>query len=171
MKIIFTGAECCGKTTLAKKLSEDLNIPFVEEISRNYLKKSHGKYAYEDVLNMALLQMAEEEKIKSMFPSVLICDTDILTYKIWCEDKFHKSEKWLTEAFLMRNADIYFLCKPDFPWQFDPLREDAARREELYQIYKKNLQIAHKPFIELEGNLQERIKQVKNYLFPSGGMY
>jgi nicotinamide riboside kinase len=33
----------------------------------------------------------------------------------------------------------YFLCKPDIPWEEDPLRENSENRDELFEIYLQEL--------------------------------
>lgn len=163
-KIVFTGPESTGKTTMAEKLAVQLNIPFVKEVARDYIAQLNRPYNYEDVLNISMLQLAEEEKIKSFKPPLLICDTDLATIKIWCDDKFNQCEPWITNAYLERLPDVYFLCAPDFPWQPDPLREDPERRNRLYEIYKSFL-VHHKlRFIELSGSIENRLHTIYNIL-------
>ncbi len=163
-KVVFTGPESTGKTTLAEMLSAHLNLPYVKESARDYLNILNHPYGYQDILNIAMLQMSEEEKIKSIQPHLLICDTDLLTIKIWSEDKFQKCEHWLTHAFIDRAAEVYFLCTPDFPWHPDPQREDEKRREHLYQVYKEHLIHYKIRFIELTGSIENRMKFVLAYL-------
>lgn len=159
-KIVFTGPESAGKTTLAEKLAHRFSIPHVKEVAREYLTNLNRPYNYEDVLNISMLQLAEEEKIKSLNPPLLICDTDLATIKIWCDDKFNQCEPWITSAYLERLPDIYFLCVPDFPWQPDPMREDATRRDHLYEVHKAFL-IHHKlRFIELSGDVETRLQTI-----------
>ncbi len=167
-KVVFTGPESTGKTTLAKMLATHLNLPYVKEYAREYLNNLGHPYGYEDVLNIAMLQMSEEEKIKSIHPPVLICDTDLLTIKIWSEDKFHKCEHWLTHAFVDRAAEVYFLCTPDFSWQPDPLREDPERQNQLYQIYKDYLIHFKIRFIELTGSIENRMNLTLAYMNNNG---
>jgi nicotinamide riboside kinase len=171
MKIVFTGPESSGKTTLSELLARHFHVPFVQEAAREYLHKLQRQYTYEDILNIALLQMAEEEKVRTQQPALLICDTDILTNKIWCEDKFHRCEKWLTDAFAMRHVDMYFLCTPDFPWHPDPQREDPHRREKIFDSYKLHLTKYQKRFVELAGNIENRMKTVLEYFSAQGGMF
>lgn len=168
-KIVFTGPESTGKTTLTEKLAGFLNLPHVQEVSRAYIHNLNGIYSYEDLCSIAMLQMSEEEKIKSLNPHVLICDTDLLTIKIWCEDKFQQCDLWLTHAFTDRTPEMYFLCSPDFPWVPDPLREDETRRDELYQVHKEHLIQYRKRFIELTGSVENRMNTVLGYLELSQG--
>jgi len=159
-KIVFTGPESSGKTTLAEKLAFHFQLPHVKEVARDYLHLIHRPYGYEDVLNIAMLQLAEEEKIKTLQPSVLICDTDLATIHIWCNDKFNRCEPWLTAAFLDRLPDMYFLCRPDFPWQNDVQREDPHRQEQLFEIHRSLFAHYKIPFTELYGDVETRMKQV-----------
>jgi len=168
-KIVFTGPESTGKTTLAELTAAHFNLPMVKEIARDYIGHLSRAYNYEDVVNISLLQMAEEEKIKSMHPPVMICDTDLVTIRIWCEDKFHRTESWLMDALFHRLPDIYFLCTPDFPWQHDMQREDPKRAHELFEVYK-GFFIQHKlQFVELKGTVEERMKVVLSEITGTDG--
>ena len=59
---------------------------------------------------------------------------------------------------------MYILCKPDFNWEKDELRENPENQNELYEIYKKELENYKFPFIEVEGNVENRIKKIKKHL-------
>ena len=61
-KIVITGPECCGKTTLANSLSKIYKCNIVKEFARKYLEKSNGYYNYEDLLKIARGQYEEEKK-------------------------------------------------------------------------------------------------------------
>jgi nicotinamide riboside kinase len=163
-KIVFTGPESCGKTTLVQFIANQMNLPYVQEMARPHINALGRNYQSEDLLNIAMLQMSEEERVKSSHPKILLCDTDLLTIKLWCEDKFHHCEPWLTHACVDRSPDMYFLCAPDFPWQPDPQREDPHRREHLHQMYKDHIIKYKLRFIELKGSVEQRIATVMHYL-------
>lgn len=163
-KIVFTGPESTGKTTLVQKLAQELKQPYVPEVARQYIDNLQRPYEYEDLLNIAMLQMSEEERIKSLQPPILLCDTDLLTVKIWADDKYKRSESWLTHAFVDRTPDMYFLCAPDFPWQPDPQREDPHRREHLHKVYRDHMLHYKLRFIELTGSVEKRLYTVYNYI-------
>lgn len=163
-KIVFTGPECTGKTTLVDKLATELQLPYVPEVARGYIDQLQRAYAYDDLLNIAMLQMSEEERVKSLQPHLLICDTDLLTVKIWLDDKFKSTESWLTHAFVDRTPDMYFLCAPDFPWEPDAQREDPHRREYLHKIYRDHMLHYKLRFIELNGSIEKRLYTVYNYI-------
>ncbi|MBK7443626.1 MAG: ATP-binding protein [Bacteroidetes bacterium] len=163
-KIVFTGPESCGKTTLVNYLSQKLSLPYVPEMARPFISSLNRKYEYDDLLSIAMLQMSEEERIKSLNPPLLICDTDLLTIKIWCDDKYQRCEPWLSHATIDRVPAVYFLCAPDFPWQPDPQREDPHRREHLYNVYKEHMIKYKVRFVELKGTVEQRMQTVMQYL-------
>lgn len=159
-KIVSTGPESSGKTTLTEALSLHLNLPFVSEMARVYLHERNGRYTMSDLQQIAVLQAAMEDKLAADHPEYLLCDTDLLTILIWMEDKFNCIDQEILSAWLGRPADLYLLCYPDFPWQFDPQREDEQRREEIFEKYLHWLRQYQCPFIILKGNVNSRINQV-----------
>jgi nicotinamide riboside kinase len=48
MRIAFTGPESCGKSTLAKWVSEQYNLPLSEEFAREYLAQKES-YIQDDL--------------------------------------------------------------------------------------------------------------------------
>ena len=154
IKIIVTGPESSGKTTLCKALSEHFNISFVEEFSREYLNKQNGKYTQSDLIRIAKEQLLKEEINKE----ILICDTDLITIKIWSEYKYGSCDNWIVKQIEKQKTEkrFYILCKPDIPWEDDLLRENPKQRNKLFNIYKKELEkLKHNYFI-VKG--EERIK-------------
>jgi len=142
-KIIFIGPESSGKTTLCKKISNHLKIPFNEEYARAYLEKTNGSYTKKDLLNIAKQQLIKEKK-------KILLDTDLISIKIWSEYKFKHCDKWIVEQIYKQKTEkrFYFLCKPDIPWESDPLRENPNNRDDLFAIYKKELnRLEHTYFI------------------------
>ena len=52
--------------------------------------------------------------------------------------KFNKCEKWILDT--KDNYTYYLLCRPDIPWEPDPLRENPFDREIIQyssKIFKK----------------------------------
>ena len=153
-KIIVTGPESSGKTTLCKSLSEHLNIPFIEEFSREYLNKQSGNYTQSDLIRIAKEQLLKEQ----INEEILICDTDLITIKIWSEYKYGSCDNWILEQIEKQKNEnrFYLLCKPDIPWKADPLRENPANRETLFEIYKEELEKLKHNYFTVKGD--ERIK-------------
>ena len=142
-KIIVTGPECSGKTTLSKKLSQHFKISFAKEYAREYLEKNGLAYEQNDLLKIAQKQIEKEKKFN-------LLDTDLLTIKIWSEYKYGNCHDWILEKIKNQISQkrIYILCKPDIKWQYDPQRENQHNRGKLYAIYKKELDLlGHRYYI------------------------
>ena len=54
-----------------------------------------------------------------------------------------------------QKIDHYFLCKPDIPWEPDPLRENPEDRERLFKLYERGL-LEIGAYNVLSGNIEER---------------
>ncbi len=159
-KIVITGPECCGKTTLANSLSKVYKCNVVKEFARKYLEKSNGHYNYEDLLKIAKGQFKEEKKMESLEKKILICDTAIHTIKIWSLEKYNKCDPWIIKK--RENYNHYLLCSPEIPWEADPLRENPKDRKRIFQIYLEELK--NKPMTIISGTQSERIKQAQKLI-------
>lgn len=156
-KIILTGPESSGKTTLAYSLASRFNLPLVDEYARVYLQNLNRKYAYHDLETIAHTQNARIESATGS--QLIICDTDILTIIIWAEDKFGNAAHWMEAYFVNDSDSIYILCKPDFAWVPDDMREDEKRRDLLFEMYKKKLITYGKEYFAIGGTVEERMLQ------------
>ena len=68
-------------------------------------------------------------------------------------------QKSICDPFILNNQDhqaLYVLCKPDFEWVFDPLREDPKKRDQIFNYYKKELKENGMDFIIVEGSNNKR---------------
>ena len=162
-KVIVTGPESSGKTTLCKQLSEQFKIPFTEEFSRKYIDNLDREYLLEDLVIIAKGQLKNEQLTRSN-KQLSLHDTDLITLKIWSEYKYGNCNDWITSQIEQQKQEkrFYFLCSPDIPWQEDPQRENPHNRDELFEIYKVELeQLGHNYFI-LEGQkrLENSIKKI-----------
>jgi nicotinamide riboside kinase len=151
-KIIVTGPESSGKTTLCKALSRHFNLPFSKEYAREYLDTLNRDYNQEDLLKIAKGQLKSEQNTQ-------LLDTDLITIKIWSKYKYGSCDKWILEQIEKQKSEnrFYLLCKPDIPWKADPLRENPNDREELFEIYKKELESLAQNYFIVEGeNIDEQ---------------
>ena len=167
VKICVTGPESSGKSTLAYSLSQHFGLSLVKEQARSYLNNLGRKHHFSDLENIAVLQLKAEKDAKKN-RDLLVCDTDLITIKIWAEDKY-QTEILFVEKHIKNNlADLYLLCYPDLPWQYDKLREDENRRLELFEKYKAELDKLDANFVTIKGKGLERelsaISQVQKFL-------
>ena len=163
LKIIVTGTESSGKTTLCKALSKHYNLPFTKEFAREYLTDLGKNYLQEDLLEIAKGQLENEQLITNN-QQISLHDTDLITLKIWSDYKYGNCNNWILEQIEKQKVEnrFYLLCKPDLKWDYDPLRENPNDRDDLFAIYKKELErLGHNYFIvEGEERFQRAIQKI-----------
>jgi nicotinamide riboside kinase len=154
LRIAFTGPESCGKTTLAVWLSSFLELPYIAEYARTHLSEKTD-YRQEDLDLMATKQVA-------LWPNGgLIADTEMHVFEIWSQVKYAEVSSAISTLLSLQYFDHYFLCAPDIPWQADPLRENPDNRQELFELYKQELERKERPYTILRGHLQTRQELIK----------
>ncbi len=163
MKVVFTGPESSGKTSLALWLCDGFDYHYVPEVARAYLEMVELPYHAGHVREIGYLQ-AWEERIAAQNFSHLCCDTDLLTILIWQKEKYGQYDIDFFERWCESQTDIYFLCMPDIPWQEDPLRENPNDRNRLYLMYEKMLRDNNKLFFEVSGSEVNRKESISVYL-------
>jgi len=146
LKIIITGPESSGKTTLCRTLSKHFNIPFTKEYARGYINKLEREYTQNDLLSIAKGQL--ESELSSQ-----LLDTDLITIKIWSEYKYESCDKWILDQIEKQKTEnrFYLLCSPDIPWQADNQRENPNDREDIFKIYKQKLENLDHDYFIVEG--------------------
>lgn len=163
--IVITGAECSGKTTLAEGLSKYHHTNFCKEEARSFLHQLNRKYTNKDIEELAKKQEEIQQKFIDSQTNFAFLDTDLLTIKIWLEDKFNKCPRWINEELQkLASNRIYFLCSPSIPFEADPLREDKNRRAEIFEIYKTELEKLGTKYFIVEGNKSERLKKSISFI-------
>lgn len=157
-KLVITGPESTGKSMLGLFLHNATNFPLVPEYAVEYLKNLNRKYLYEDLVKIAKEQVKSETKAGNANAGLLICDTDLITIKIWSEVRFGKVDDWILKTLLSRHYDHYLLCYPDIDWEFAEFRENPYDRDVLFNIYEKELLFYKKPYTIIKGTYDQREK-------------
>ena len=158
-KVCVTGPECTGKSELSQYLAEYFQTCWVKEYARAYLDKLNHAYQQNDLTKIAHGQLRMEDEWINDANRVMICDTNLITIKIWSEFKYGNCEQEIINRMNSRTYDLYLLCNIDIPWQEDPQREHPDKREELWSIYKNEIIKSGVPFIEISGDRAARTKK------------
>ena len=161
LKVVITGPESTGKSTLAKQLADYYNVDMVNEYSRSYLEKLDRPYIQNDLTAIAKGQIKLEDETLGTNTNITICDTSLEVLKLWSVFKYHSCDPFISDSFSERQPNVYLLMTPDLPWKPDPLRENPFDRDELFNIYQKELGTTGIPFYEIAGNGDERIEMAK----------
>jgi len=158
-KIVVTGPESSGKTTLVNTIEKKIGITGVPEFARIYIDQLERPYIKDDLVEIAKGQLKLEKKFNNKNETILLCDTDLLTIKIWSEYKFGCCDSSIKNKLMANLPDYYVLTSPDIPWEPDPQRENPYEREELFKIYQKEIIALKTPFILVDGNPAQRMDQ------------
>src|SRR5687767_12289699 len=161
-RIVITGPESTGKSSLCKQLAEHYNTSWVPEYAREYLQKHGMNYTYNDLLAIARRQLALEDEITaSTKRGFIFIDTDMYVMKVWCEFVFGKCHGFILDQIVERKYDLYLLLNIDLPWIHDELREypDIANRKILFEMYKDILINQSTPWVLIYGEQENRLQQ------------
>jgi|SRR5450755_432161 NadR type nicotinamide-nucleotide adenylyltransferase len=161
-KIVVTGPESTGKSTLCEQLAAKYTTEWVPEYARQYLLELGRPYVYDDLLIIAKGQLEQEDRIMaSLKIPLLFIDTDMYVMQVWCEFVFGKCHAFILDQIVKRKYDAYLLCNTDLPWVADELREypDLGSRERLYHMYKDFMINQHTPWFDISGDYDERLKK------------
>lgn len=157
LKVSITGPESTGKSALAKDLAEYYSTVWVPEYSREYLEKLGRDYDFDDIARIARGQMESEDTLSARADKIIFCDTDLLVCKVWSEFKYGHCDPWLEQQVGNHIYDLYLLCNIDLPWVFDPLRENRDQRQELFEIYLRELEKMNVNFAIVSGTGRQRL--------------
>jgi len=157
IRIVITGAESSGKSTLTEHLGKVFGFPYALEYARYYLEENGPKYDLEQLREMSYLHLSyQQEKVPISAPCGIF-DTDLINYKIWAEEVFGCCPEDINTGVEQESSHVYLLCKPDLPWKPDPLRENPYDYQRLYQRHRDEITRLKRSYEEVEGYGQERM--------------
>jgi len=135
-RIVLTGSESTGKTTLAWRLAQHFGAEYVPEFVRGYAEKKGGVLSFSDHGPIAHGQMQLEDKHIARGKGLIIQDTDLLSTVVYCDHYFGHCPPWIAEAAAARKPDLYLVCEIDLPWIADSVRDRGHLREEMQQLFR-----------------------------------
>ena len=158
-KVAVVGPESTGKSELSQFLASQFNTAWVPEYARGYLDNLVRPYEQHDLLTIAHGQIRLEDVFEKDSNELLICDTNLYVIKVWSEFKFGNCHPEILDYIATRKYDLYLLTYIDLPWIEDAHREHPNRRQELYNIYLREMKNQTVPFVEIKGLGEERNRQ------------
>lgn len=155
-KVVLVGPECTGKSTLSSLLAKYYNTAWVPEYARHYIDRLDRPYEEKDLVEIALGQLAHEDKLMEEANELLICDTDLTVIKIWSEHKYGRCCEEIMSQYYERDYDLYLLTNIDIPWSEDPQRENPEFRQYFYDTFKNDLAQRNLNVVEISGDHYNR---------------
>jgi NadR type nicotinamide-nucleotide adenylyltransferase len=160
LRIVLTGGECSGKTTLARALAEHYDTVWVPEAAREAAVAKAGPLGPEDVAPIARAHLAASdaalrEATRRERPAVFF-DQDLLSTVVYARHYYGSCPPWIERLAAERLGDLYLLCPPDLPWTPDPARDRGDRREEIHALFAAALADAGARVADVAGRGAER---------------
>ena len=158
-RIVITGSESTGKTTLAAMLAERFGTVASPEFARDYLDLKPSPLDRHDVEVIAVGQIAMEERYLRRAERVLFLDTDLFSTVVYGEHYYGAIEPWIERVARERRGDLYLLLDIDVPWVADPQRDRGDRREEMHGLFRSALERGGARWITIGGSRAERFER------------
>ncbi|MHC1571883.1 MAG: AAA family ATPase [Methanosarcinales archaeon] len=170
IKIGFCGSHATGKTTLARRLHEDIpNSYFVSEVARNYAPEDLKECKTQQKI---LADQIREEVYASMQADVVITDRTVVDNAAYLSNVCGLKSGYKVLAFLHQWIDAYdviFFCPiEDIPLTDDGFRLTNNTERDLIELiikrYIEILQRRHKHSVRfwcLSGDEGERYEKVR----------
>ena len=170
IRVAIVGPESSGKSTLAQEWAERLRregrrAAWVAEYSRAYYADRPYISSMADIEAIAAGQLAAEEQAAAA-ADILLCDTTVLTCKIWAEVAFGQASAELLRLYRPQDYALTLLTRPDMPWQPDPLRSHPTQRDWLLELHRGELARAGVAAVELAGGREARLERAGQALWP-----
>ena len=158
-RVVVTGSESTGKSTLAAALAAHYGTAWSPEYVREYVAARKEPVRAEDVEAIGKGQMQAQDALTGRSDRLLIHDTDLLSTAVYSRHYFGDCPAWIEEELRRRKADLYLLAGIDVPWEADGNQRDRGdRRDEMHDLFRDALIRSGFPFVELSGPHERRLE-------------
>jgi NadR type nicotinamide-nucleotide adenylyltransferase len=169
IRIVITGPECTGKSTLTARLAEYSDTSFVPEYAREYIEGLDRKYTHTDILHIAEKQLNQVQHVSDE-KGIVFYDTWLIITKVWFEVLYGHYPLWIDQVIKSGVIDLWLICATDIPWIADNVRENGGEmREQLFHRYLSEIKKINGRYEVINGTGDQRflnaLKVIKKY-FP-----
>jgi nicotinamide riboside kinase len=160
--VVITGPESTGKTKICKFLATSFNTEYIPEYAREYVASLNRPYTFEDVEQIARVQVEQYRLNQEKELPILFMDTFLIITKVWFREVFGIIPDWIDNSLANAGIDLFLLCLFDIEWVPDPLRENPGpRRAYLYNAYLKEIEQLGTDYEVITGSGIDRFEHAK----------
>ena len=166
--VVFLGAPCSGKTTIAERLAREFGALWMPEYGREYWEahQVNRRLTPEQLVEIAEGHIEREDALLEKSNRYLFTDTNAITTAIFA--RYYHGEIDPRLAALAHQAvtryDLVFVCDIDIPYDDTWDRSGEVNRAILQQQVIADLHERQVPFLVLRGSLEERVARVRRVL-------
>jgi NadR type nicotinamide-nucleotide adenylyltransferase len=154
-RVVLTGGECTGKTTLARALAGRWQTAWAAEAAREVALARKGALGPEDVpvIARAHVRLADEaaRAASAAGRPLVLLDQDLVSTSVYARHYYGDCPHWIERLAAERRGDLYLLCAPDLPWAADGVRDRPAAREEIHALFAAALSAAGARVVDVAG--------------------
>lgn len=165
LRVVLTGSESTGKTTLARQLAEAYGIEWVPEFVRVYTEDKGAAPEFADHGPIARGQMALEDahqaRAVELGLELIVQDTDLLSTAVYSAHYFGRCPEWIEAAARERRPDLYLLLDIDLPWVPDPQRDRGHMRPEMHALFRGAVERSGAPYVIITGHGPDRLRAAR----------
>ena len=158
-RIVLTGSESTGKTTLARQLAAHYGVEYVPEFVREFAEKKGAPLAMSDHGPIAHGQMALENEYADRADHLLFQDADLLSTVAYCNHYFGACPPWIEETAIARRPALYLLAGIDVPWEADGIRDRGKGRDAMHALFVDTLRRLKAPYSVIIGLGEQRLQK------------
>jgi NadR type nicotinamide-nucleotide adenylyltransferase len=165
-RVVVTGSESTGKTTLAQGLARHFGTVWVPEFARGYLDAKPTPLDSSDIEPIARGQMAAEDAGAREANRVVFLDTDLASTEVYAAHYYGACPEWIRDESRRRVPSLYLLAGIDAPWIPDPQRDRGDRRPEMHELFRRRIEESDAPIVEVRGSWEERFEIARTAVEP-----
>jgi NadR type nicotinamide-nucleotide adenylyltransferase len=159
-RVVITGAESTGKTTLAEQLRAHFEAPCSPEFVRNFVEANDRPIRIEDLNSIMKGQIEYENTACNKSPRLVLHDTNLLSNAIYAEYYFKQTPRELASAISATQYNLYLFCQNEIPWQEDGAQRDGPEvRDQIHQAFEQMLEESPVPVVQIKGSPEDRFHQ------------